>query len=274
MTTVTDTGSTTLNYVKAFFDHWENVLRFFVNGVLGRLTDLNQTLEQNGIYPQAIPLESAPMFVAESLQYLMGRAGQLFSSFAISPNSPTWWFMGAGGMGGGSRLGSLPSTAVEFELGPLAEEAIPSAAGRAATLLQIANPHFTPTKTEAVVFQSFAERVAAQLQANPSLFSSYLSAGEQGFTARGFWAERIKFGNAVERAMADASAPSGLLIHTGEIRPFTLGGADFVGAPGSPLEGLRFQVTSVAGFEWHFLNSPEGTIFGIYPPYARPPPSP
>ena len=133
--------------------------------------------------------------------------------------------------------------------------------------LPIVNPHFTPTKSAADVFQGFTENVAGRLQANPRLFSKYLSPSEQRFVSRGLWAERIKFGNAVERAMAETSEPSGLLIHTGEIRPYNLGGADFVGARGTAFEGLEFQVTSENGFGSHFANSPEGTIFGIYPKY-------
>src|SRR5262249_24416361 len=82
-TTVTDTGSTVLNQVVAALWGWENVARFLVNvvlvdlqGSLGALTDLNQKLEERGIFLNAIPFDAAPMLVGESLQYLMGGGGR------------------------------------------------------------------------------------------------------------------------------------------------------------------------------------------------------
>ena len=118
-TTVTDTGSTFLNYVTGGLYSWDNVVRFIDNvvfgdllGVLGLTTDLNKKLEEQGVSPNAIPFDAAPMFVGESLQYLMGKASTSLRTLAIGSYSPTWWLMG--GVGGGGSLGSLQSTASEW----------------------------------------------------------------------------------------------------------------------------------------------------------------
>jgi hypothetical protein len=85
--TVTDTGSTSLNYIKGGLLGWENVARLAANvvlvdiqGVLGLLAELNTTLEQHLIFPQAIPFDAVPMYVNESIQYLIGGTKEAFGS--------------------------------------------------------------------------------------------------------------------------------------------------------------------------------------------------
>lgn len=135
--------------------------------------------------------------------------------------------------------------------------------------LPILNPHFEPSITPEDAFQGLTENVFSKLDANRALISDYLSPGELQLSSYGPWAQRIVFGNALERAMAEGAAPSGLLIHTGGIRPFLLGGADFVGAPGTGLAGQNFQLTTVGQYMRgnHVANSPAGTNFGLYPGY-------
>jgi len=113
-------------------------------------------------------------------------------------------------------------------------------------------------------------RVAARLNANRAAVPNYLDHEweRQAWRSGVPWAMRIVFGNAVERALARGAAPTGLLIHTGDIRPFQRGGPDMIGAPGSPLEGLLFQATSEPGYWTHVDKSAPETIWGLYPTFA------
>jgi hypothetical protein len=131
--------------------------------------------------------------------------------------------------------------------------------------LPIVNPHFTPSITIADAFQGATLKVSDRLNANRALIPNYLEPWQRRFASRGPWAERIVFGNAVEEALAIGTAPTGLLIHTGNIRPFLLGGPDFIGTGGTPYGGLLFQVTASPQYRDHFENSAPGTIFGVYP---------
>jgi RHS repeat-associated protein len=159
-------------------------------------------------------------------------------------------FAGKGGGSGGS--GTPPSP--------------PPPSGRR---LPIVNPHFEPTISPEDAFQGLTMNVYSKLNANRPLIADNLTLSQQQFSTAGKWAERIVFGNALENAMAKGAAPTGLLTHTGGIRPFLLGGADFTGAPGTPYAGLNFQLTTEKQYMrgYHVLNSPEGTLFGLYPGY-------
>ena len=75
------------------------------------------------------------------------------------------------------------------------------------------------------------------------------------------------FGNAVERALAEGSAPTGLILHTGDIRPAPRGGPDFIGARGTPYEGLLIQITTERGYYTHAEKSPPNTVWGLYPTF-------
>ena len=69
-------------------------------------------------------------------------------------------------------------------------------------------------------------------------------------------------------SLAAAAKPTGLIIHTGDIRPAPLGSPDFIGALGTPYAGLNFQVTTQAQYlKNHLVNSQVGTIFGLYPTF-------
>jgi RHS repeat-associated protein len=125
----------------------------------------------------------------------------------------------------------------------------------------------TFTQTPAEAFQGLTDKVAARLRANPKLIAdlNLLTASEQRLAAKGPWAERIVFGNAVERGMELAARPTGLLVHTGDIRPMLLGGPDFIGAPNTPFAGSEFQVTTPGQYmRNHLENSALGTIFGLH----------
>lgn len=154
-------------------------------------------------------------------------------------------FMGAGGLGGGKGAGkALLSKASKVKL-------------------PIVNPHFSPTKSIEDVFQAATEQVGKKLQAKPSIIPEFLEGWQSDFAARGPWAEKIVFGNAVERALAQSTSGSNLLKHTGDIRPFMKGGADFVGL--GPFKGKLFQVTTWKQMlKDHIVNAADGTIFGIY----------
>jgi hypothetical protein len=130
--------------------------------------------------------------------------------------------------------------------------------------LPIVDPHFMPTKSVGEAFQGATVRVATRLTGNQPLISNYLSPGQIRLATFGPWAQRIVFGNAVERALAQGSAPTGLLVHTGDIRPFPLGGPDFVGADMTPFAGFRFQVTTQLQWDRHWENDAPGTIYGLY----------
>jgi hypothetical protein len=137
-------------------------------------------------------------------------------------------------------------------------------------LLPIVHPNFTSTRTKEDVTQQMAMKVSNTLVANPALIPQYLSAGQNRFSSRGFWAQRIVFGLAVENAIATGAAPTGMLIHTGHIRPYVRGGADFVGAPGTPWAGALIQITSVPGYDTHVEKSAPETIWGLYPSLLKP----
>ncbi|RWO50943.1 MAG: hypothetical protein EOS11_02095 [Mesorhizobium sp.] len=124
--------------------------------------------------------------------------------------------------------------------------------------------HFVPNKSVAEAFQGFTTRVASKLEASPSRTASYLTPSQNKFAAYGPWAEKIVFGNAVENAMARAAGPVGFLDHTGNIRPFKLGGADFEGVRGTPWAGYYFQVTTEKQWYKHWMNDAPGTIYGTY----------
>ncbi|MCX4791589.1 hypothetical protein OG369_37480 [Streptomyces sp. NBC_01221] len=143
----------------------------------------------------------------------------------------------------------------------------PKNPGEGKVHLPIVNPHFADHAPEAK-FQQATVRVADRLRSNPATIPSHLTPGENRLSSLGPWAQRIVFGNAVERALANAVAPTGLLLHTGDIRPAPRGGPDFTGAPGTPYEGLQFQVTSERGYWTHVEKAAPETIWGLYPAYT------
>jgi hypothetical protein len=132
--------------------------------------------------------------------------------------------------------------------------------------LPIVNPHFSDNRPQDRI-QGATVAVATKLQNNKPLINNYLTPGESLFSGLGPWAQRIVFGNAVERALAEGSRPTGLLIHTGDIRPAPRGGPDLIGAPGTPYEGLLVQVTSEKGYWTHVGKAAPATVWGLYPGY-------
>lgn len=89
LTTVTDTGSTALNYVVGGLYSWDNVARLASNivlvdlqGALGVLADVNTWLDEHGMNPNATPGDVEPAIVG-SAQYLSAGAGSWLGSFRL-----------------------------------------------------------------------------------------------------------------------------------------------------------------------------------------------
>lgn len=114
--TVPDTGSTTLNYSLGILYSWRNLAAALESVPIGMLAEINETLERNGIPPQAIPLDLAPVMVAESIEYLAARASQALKTPRLTLPLP----LSIDGLGGGVplRLGraSAPTEAVPKSL--------------------------------------------------------------------------------------------------------------------------------------------------------------
>ena len=131
--------------------------------------------------------------------------------------------------------------------------------------LPLVHPHF-----ETTIPPEQAIRVPPNKLPPSSMLTGLLSTttSPQGNNFRRMAPGRsASFGNAVERALAESSAGTGLLIHTGDIRPAPLGGADFVGAPGTPYKGLQIQITTEPGYWTHVDAAPADTIWGLYPSF-------
>lgn len=121
-------------------------------------------------------------------------------------------------------------------------------------------------------FQQLTMEVFNKLNNNRLLIPKYLKPHEIELAAKAPWLERVVFGNAMERAIANAIAHKGIWNHTGDIRPAPLGGADFMGRPGTRTEGHSAQVTTKNQYlKDHLANGAAGTIFGLYPTYIPKP---
>jgi hypothetical protein len=146
---------------------------------------------------------------------------------------------------------------------PIPGQQASSLLGQGRVKLPIVNPHFDPSVSPATAFQGATESVASKLIADAKLIATHLELHQNAFAAKGPWAQRMVFGNAVENALAKSTATTGLLKHTGGIRPYVKGGPDFVGQ--GPWSGLNFQVTTRLQYmNDHLANSPPGTLFGLY----------
>jgi RHS repeat-associated protein len=124
--------------------------------------------------------------------------------------------------------------------------------------------HYDPAMTPQEAVQDLADMVHAKLTGNRALISDYLSDSEIQFAARGPWAERMVFGKALERAMGEAAAPSGLLVQTGDALMNQKGSPDLMGLPGTPFQGLEFQVTTVNQYRRGVHESKDGTLFILH----------
>lgn len=266
-----DMGNRPINYLlnKVVFP-WQNLLgsieNFAMTPLLG-LSDLFEDAKNNPDFggdvqnvSDHIPLQGAmglTMEIEPALDWM-------FTNVTTGPNSPFWWFMGAGGVGGGGSLGPLQSTAIGAELGPLSEEAevaIPPAAERAATL-----------------FQDTVNRAQSLLRANPDLVMELggssrgapispnqlgaairqYSEGEPGFA-------RALAGNAMEAAVnafiEDLPPGEGSFLQvSGPSR------IDFIGT--GAFQGYTFELTTEAGVAEHavrtYMQEPGAMIF-TYP---------
>ena len=135
--------------------------------------------------------------------------------------------------------------------------------------LPIVNPHFDPIVTPAEAFQGATESVANKLMANPPAIARHLEPWRIKLAEKGLRGQQMVFGNAVERALAEATEGNGLLEHTGDVRPLVKGGPDFVGQ--GPYSGLKFQVTTRLQYlRNHLVDSAPGTLFGLYDSPTRP----
>ena len=142
----------------------------------------------------------------------------------------------------------------------------PKDSGAGKRHLPLVNPHRSDNRPQDRI-QGATENVAAKLQANKPLINRYLTPSESKLAGLGPWAQRIVFGNAVERALAEGSRPTGLLTHTGDIRPAPRGGPDLTGVPGTPFEGMLVQITSEKGYWTHAGKVDPATTWGLYPGY-------
>ncbi len=114
-TTVTDTGSTAVNYLVGALSGWDNVARFVdsrvfqsLQGVLGLLADLNNWLDEQGMNPNALfGLGAAEMLVSESIQYSVGQADRALASSARYLPIPGISIGGVGAWAGGPATSTV-----------------------------------------------------------------------------------------------------------------------------------------------------------------------
>lgn len=133
------------------------------------------------------------------------------------------------------------------------------------THLPVVGGHFSghSKKSPEQLIQGAVEPISNRMRSNPRLMSLHLTKGQIGLSYLGRWAQRIVFGNAVENALANSTRHTGILEQVGHVRPFKLGGPDFVGK--GPWSGLNIQITSIKQLETHMENQAyKGTIYGVH----------